>query len=175
MLVEEDKAMKKHAVKVTRTTPILLEELEDLRSRIVRRAFELFTVRGKTLGLEPDDWFRAEGELVSWPPIEIAETDKYVEVQVALPGFKSQEVEVFAEPRSITIKGKRKTETHTENKTVKYSDFRSGEVFRQFQLPVEANPDGARAALKDGILSLTLPKASTSEKIEVNAEAASAA
>jgi HSP20 family molecular chaperone IbpA len=48
-----------------------------------------------------------------------------------LPGFKREEVEVFVEPRSVTIKGKRKVETDTENKTVQYSDFRSDEVFRQ--------------------------------------------
>jgi|SRR5262245_20138629 len=168
--------MENHAVKVKSTTPTLLAELESLRLRIARRAFEAFTVRGKTMGLEPDDWFRAERELVSRPPIEIAETDEYVEVQVALPGFKSQEVEVFVEPRSVTIKGKRNENTHTTNKTVTYSDFRSGEVFRRFQLPSEANPEGARAALKDGILSLALPKVSTSKKkIEVNAEVTSAA
>ena len=67
--------MGKHPVKVKSTTPTLLEELENLRSRIAKRAFELFTDRGGTLGLELDDWFRAERELVSLPPIEIAETD----------------------------------------------------------------------------------------------------
>jgi HSP20 family protein len=171
-----DEAMEKHSVKVKGTTPTLLEELENLRARIAKRAFELFTDRGGTLGLELDDWFRAERELVTLPSIEIAETDKYVEVRVALPGFKSEEVEVFVEPLSVTIKGERKEETHTQKKTIKYSDSRSREVLRQFQLPSEANPDEARAVLKDGILSLTLPKISTSEKkIEVKAGVASAA
>lgn len=91
-------------------------------------------------------------------------------MRVALPGFKSEEVEVFVEPRSVTIKGERKEETHKEKKTVKHSDFRSDQVFRQFQLPSDANPDGASAVLKDGILALTLPKASTAaKKIEVKA------
>jgi HSP20 family molecular chaperone IbpA len=168
--------MEEHSVNVKSTTPIIQEELENLRSRIAKRAFELFTDRGGTLGLELDDWFRAERELVALPPTEIAETDEYIEMRVALPGFKSKQVEVFVEPCSVTIKGERKEEIHTEKKTVKYSDFRSGEVFRQFQLPSEANPDEARAVLKDGILSLTLPKTGSSEKkIEMNAGAASAA
>jgi HSP20 family protein len=168
--------MEKHAVKVKSATPALLEDLENLRSRIAKRAFELFSDRGSTLGLELNDWFRTERELVSLAPIEITETDKYLEVRVALPGFKREEVEVFVEPRSVTIKGKRKSETHTEKKTVKYSDFRSGEVFRQLHLASAADPDGTRASLKDGILSLTLPKAGTSEKkIEAKAEEASAA
>jgi HSP20 family protein len=79
------------------------------------------------------------------------------------------------EPRTITINGKRKNHIHTENKNVEYPNFSTGEVFRRFHLPAEADPKGARAALRDGILSLTLPKAGTSEKKEVNAEGPSAA
>ena len=93
------------------------------------------------LGLEPDDWFSAERELVSLPQIEIAETDKYVEVGVALPGFKSEEVEVFVEPRSVTIKGRTKGgEPCTKRKLVKYADLRRKEVFRPDSIAVGDKP-----------------------------------
>lgn len=49
--------MEKHSVKVKSMTPSLLEEIENLRSRIAKRAFELFTDRGGALGLNLDDWF----------------------------------------------------------------------------------------------------------------------
>jgi ferredoxin len=45
-------------------------------------------------------WFSGERELVSLPEIEIAETDKYLEVRVALSKLKSEEVEVFVEAGS---------------------------------------------------------------------------
>jgi HSP20 family protein len=167
--------MEKNAVNVKTMTPAVLEELEDLRSRMAKRTVELFTDRGRASGMKRDHRFRALRGVVFRPQIAIAETDKHIEVRAALPGFESEEVTVFVEPQTITINGKRKNDTHIENQDVEYPDFSTGEVFRRFQLPAEADPDGARAALKDGILSLTLPKAGTSEKKEVNAEGPSAA
>jgi HSP20 family protein len=150
MMPCEDETMERNAVTVKTMTPAVLKELEDLRSRMAKRA------------------------IVYRPQIAIEETDEYVEVLAALPGFGSEEVEVFVEPRSITISGKRKADNHTKNKNVRFSDFTTGEFFRRLQLPSEADPDGARVALRDGILSLTLPKA-TSEEKEVNADGPSAA
>ena len=147
----EDETMESNAVTVKTMTPAVLKELEDLRSRIAKLA------------------------VVYRPQIAIAETDKNVEVRVALRGIESEAVEVFVEPRSVMISGKRKAENHTKTKNVQLSDFTTGEFFRRFQLPSEADPDGARAALKDRILSLTLPKARTSEEKEVNADGPSAA
>jgi HSP20 family protein len=143
--------MERNAVTVKTMTPAVLKELEDLRSRIAKRA------------------------VVYRPQIAIAETDKVVEVRAALPGFESEEVKVFVERRSVTISGRRKAENDTKNKPVQFSDFTTGDFFRRFQLPSEADPDGARAALKDGILSLTLPKARTSQNKKVNADGPSAA
>lgn len=146
----KDETMESNAVTVKTMTSAVLKELEDLRSRMAKRA------------------------VVYRPQTAVAETDKNVEVRVALPGFQSEEVEVFVEPRSVTISGRRKAENHTKNKNVRLSDFSIGEFFRRLQLPSEADPDGARAQLKDGILSLSLPKAGSSEK-DVNADGPSAA
>jgi HSP20 family molecular chaperone IbpA len=169
-----NETIEKNTVNVKTMSPAVLKELEDLRSRMAKRAVEMFTYRRRAMDMELDNRSSAERKVVYRPQIETTETDKYVELRVALPGFASEEVEVFVEPRSVTISGERKAETHTENKNIHYSDFSSGEVFRRFQLPSEADPDGARAGLKDGILFLTLPKTSTSEKKE-NADGPSAA
>jgi HSP20 family protein len=167
--------MEQNVVKVKTMTPAVLEELEDLRSRRAQRTVELFTDRRRSSGAKLDHGFPARQGVVSRPQTAIAETDTHVEVRVALPGFQSDEVTVFVEPRTITISGRRKKQTPTANEYVKYSDISTGEVFRRLQLPMEVNPDRARAALRDGILSLILPKAGTSDKKEVNAEGPSAA
>jgi HSP20 family protein len=164
--------MEKNTVKVTTVTPAVLQELEELRSRMAKCAVELFPERGRTLGMKLDHRLGAHRGVVFRPQIAIAQTEKSVEVRVALAGFESEEITVFAEPCTITISAIRKNQTHSED--VKYSDSSTGEVFRRCQLPVEVNPEGARAALKDGILSLSLPKAGSSKK-EVNADGPSAA
>lgn len=70
-------------VEVKNTTPGLLEELENLRSRISQTGFRTVHRSRKQLGLELDDWFRAQRELVTLPRIEIADTGEYLEVQAA--------------------------------------------------------------------------------------------
>jgi len=110
--------------------------------------------------------------MVLLPPIEIAETSTAFSVRVALPGFKAEDIEVFADARNVTIKAERKEESGTEEKKVQYSEFRTGRVLRQFELPSEIVPDKAKAELQEGILSLTLAKGAVAKK-KIEVESAS--
>src|SRR2546426_1319812 len=129
--------MLKPTVVIKSKAPILLEEFERLHDQIASRAFELFVDRGGAFGKELEDWFRAEQEMVLLPPVEIAETGTNFSVRVALPGFKADDVEVFVEARSVTIKAERKEGSASEEKKVQYSEFSTGRVLRQFELPSE--------------------------------------
>ena len=111
--------------------------------------------------------------MVLLPPIEIAEAGTNFSVRVALPGFKADDIEVFTDARSVTIKAERKEESGTEEKKVQYSEFRTGRVLRQFELPSEIVPDKAKAELQEGILSLTLAKAEAVAKKKIEVESVS--
>ena len=165
--------MLKPIVAIKSKTPTLLQEFERLHDQIARRAFELFLDRGGAFGKEFEDWVRAEQEMVLLPPVEIAETDTNFYVLVALPGFKADDIEVFADARNVTIKAERKEESGTEEKNVQYSEFSKGRVLRQFELPAEIVPDKAKAELHEGILSLTLAKAEAAAKKKIEVESAS--
>jgi len=165
--------MLKPTVVIKSKAPALLEEFERLHDKIAGRAFEFFLDRGGAFGKELEDWFRAEQEMVLLPPIEIAEAGTNFSVRVALPGFKADDIEVFTDARSVTIKAERKEESGTEEKKVRYSEFRTGRVLRQFELPSEIVPDKAKAELQEGILSLTLAKAEAVAKKKIEVESAS--
>jgi len=165
--------MLKPIVAIKSKTPTLLQEFERLHDQIARRAFELFLDRGGAFGKEFEDWVRAEQEMVLLPPVEIAETDTNFYVLVAPPGFKADDIEVFADARNVTIKAERKEESGTEEKKVQYSEFRTGRVLREFELPSEIVPDKAKAELHEGILSLTLAKAEAAAKKKIEVESAS--
>ena len=164
--------MLKPTVVIKSKAPALLEEFERLHDKIAGRAFEFFLDRGGAFGKELEDWFRAEQEMVLLPPIEIAETSTAFSVRVALPGFKADDIEVFTDARNVTIKAERKEESGTEEKKVQYSEFRTGRVLRQFELPSEIVPDKAKAELQEGILSLTLAKGAVAKK-KIEVESAS--
>ncbi len=137
--------MLKPTVVIKSKATALREEFERLHDKIAGRAFEFFLDRGGAFGKELEDWFRAEQEMVLLPPIEIAEAGTNFSVRVALPGFKADDIEVFTDARSVTIKAERKEESGTEEKKVQYSEFRTGRVLRQFDLPSEIVPDKAKA------------------------------
>ena len=165
--------MLKPTVVIKSKTQTLLEEFERLHDQIARRAFEFFLDRGSAFGKELEDWVRAEQEMVLLPPIEIAETGTNFSVRVALPGFKADDIEVFTDARNVTIKAERKEESKSEEKKVQYSEFRTGRVLRQFELPSEIVPDKAKAELEGGILSLSFAKAEAVAKKKIEVESAS--
>lgn len=151
-------------VLVKSSTPTLMEELQRLRDRTARRAFELFNERGGMFGRDTDDWLNAEREFLTLPEIEVFETSELFTVKAALPGFEGKDVEVFVEPKCVTIKGKREEEKETEDKKITYSEFRYGQILREFELPVGIDPGKAEAEMKGGILTITLPKTDPAPK-----------
>lgn len=164
-------AKQQTALEITRkTVPVstvrdenIFEQIKETAQTIAHRAFELFEKRGREFGNDLEDWLRAESELVRRVPIEVRETDDTLEIRAEIPGFKPEELKIFVEPKQLTISGETEQSSEEKNDDTLYSEWRSQKVFRAFDLPREVKTDDAQATLKDGILSLTLPKA---EKVE---------
>ncbi|GAB4136606.1 MAG: Hsp20/alpha crystallin family protein [Planctomycetaceae bacterium] len=95
------------------------------------------------------------------PSIDVSETNDYVEVRTDLPGFKADEIDIQVGEGGLTISGE-----HTEEKTSekdgerKYHrvERRTGSFSRFVHLPCPVKEDGIQAELKDGILTIQLPK-----------------
>ncbi len=74
--------------------------------------------------------------------------------------------------KKLTIKGERsatRDETVTHHRRERYN----GSFERELTIPVEIDADGVKADLRDGVLTVTLPKAAAARarKIEVNFKA----
>jgi HSP20 family protein len=92
-------------------------------------------------------------------------------LQVPMPGVNSNDVEINVQQDTIALKWQTKV-TAPEGATVHFSGFQSGEYQQAFTLPAPINADRAEASYRDGILSLTLPKAehAKARTIKVNAQ-----
>ena len=110
-----------------------------------------------------DDWFRAERELFEVPPSELAENDAAFVVSVATPGFEADQLEVAVEPESVTIRGatERKRESTREKQI--YSELTRKELFSRVALPGSIDTGKVEATLTDGLLKVTLPKATNAQ------------
>jgi HSP20 family protein len=82
-------------------------------------------------------------------------------IEVDLPGVAKDAVSVHIENRTLTIKGERKRETVAEDKgdKVQRTERVFGTFVRAFALPETADTTKVTAEYKDGVLTLSIPRA----------------
>ncbi|HXQ64641.1 MAG TPA: Hsp20/alpha crystallin family protein [Steroidobacteraceae bacterium] len=142
-----------------RTMPVF-EEAERMLRRIRDRAFALSSDREFAEGRPLDDWLAAERDF-GWPAAEFAEHDKDYALSVALPGFEPTEIVVTATPRELVVSAKTTTRSDAskaKDTQIRWSEFRSNDVYRRIGLPGEVNVDKVVATLKNGVLLVVAPK-----------------
>jgi HSP20 family protein len=97
-----------------------------------------------------------EGE---WAPsVDVAETDTEITVTAELPGVKQEEVDVTITDDILTLKGEKKEEKEVKEKNYHRIERTYGSFQRSINLPTGVQADKAKAAYKDGILTITVPK-----------------
>lgn len=94
------------------------------------------------------------------PSVDIEEEeDKYL-IKADLPGVDKDNIEVKLENGVLSIRGEKKTEVETGKGTRRHRSERfHGTFARSFSLPDAVRADSVEAAYKDGVLSLSIPKA----------------
>jgi|SRR5579883_260036 len=100
--------------------------------------------------------FSAEGGFV--PQFEVKETkDEYV-FKADLPGIKESDLDISMTGNVLTVSGRREAERKDEGETYYAYERSYGSFSRSFTLPDAADAENVRAELKDGVLTLRLPK-----------------
>ncbi|WP_372991418.1 Hsp20/alpha crystallin family protein [Sulfitobacter sp.] len=92
----------------------------------------------------------------------VSETDKEFSITAELPGLTEADVDVSVTGDRITIKGEKKSEKD-ERSEEKGREFHriervSGSFQRVMTMPFMIDPDKVQAAVKDGVLTVTIPK-----------------
>ncbi len=104
------------------------------------------------------------------PAAEMSETPEAVNLKLEIPGMDAKDIDIQVAAESIAISGERKSETKTEADGMTRSEFRYGSFRRVIPLPSRVKNTEVNAEYKDGILNLTLPKASAEKNkvVKVN-------
>ena len=145
----------------------LFEQMKEFSQSVACRAYEYFEARGRELGHDLEDWFRAESELMRRVPVEIEEAENKITVRAEVPGFAANEIKISVEPQRLVIGGKSEKTTEEKKEQTLLSEFRSNQFCRELRLPAEVEPDKTTAALKDGVLELVFAKAAGSKVVDV--------
>lgn len=95
------------------------------------------------------------------PPADLYETDSAFVLTVELPGLARHEIEIHAEDRRVTIRGGR-SESPVAWKQYHRVERGHGPFSRVFTVSEPMDVDNITADLKDGLLTVTMPKANGS-------------
>jgi len=112
---------------------------------------------GKTLATREENRYMV-------PPVDIYETDNALAVIVDLPGVHKDGVDIRVDQDILTIKGKIR---YQPPKNQIRGEFGLMDFFRQFQLSDEVDQEKITAESKNGVLTITLPKAEKAKPRQV--------
>lgn len=137
---------------------------------------DLVSMRDAMERLFDDQLFRpmwvkdAEGEIA--PALDVYTTPESVVAKAALPGVKPEDVEITIADDVVTISGdfKEEKEEKTEAGYV-HRELSRGAFRRSFAVPAALKADEAKATFKDGLLTLTIPRAEEIKPRRVKVEA----
>jgi HSP20 family protein len=119
--------------------------------------------RGR-LALEP--FFKREWGRGLSPAVDIVEKDNAYEVTAELPGMSEKDIEVKLAGGMLTIKGEKSEEKEEKTKDVHVSERRYGSFQRSFAVPEDIDADKLDASVKNGVLTVTMPKSAEAKKKE---------
>jgi HSP20 family protein len=102
---------------------------------------------------------RTANLLSGWTPaLDVYEDKDNFTVKAELPGMKREDIEVSLHDGSLSISGERKSETKHDDAEVYRTERFFGRFQRSVSLPTAVAADKVKAAYKDGLLTITLPK-----------------
>lgn len=98
------------------------------------------------------------------PPVDIFENEESLIVVADLPGVDKDGVDIRVEDNILTIKGNAK---YAQPATALRQEFALQNYYRQFQLSDEVDQGKITAESKNGVLTITLPKAEKSKPKQI--------
>lgn len=116
-----------------------ISEMETLRRQMDRIFGEMISVNN-------------EAQATWQPAMELQDTAESLILRSMLPGIEAKDLDIRVTGEAVAISGEHRPQEYLR------SEFRYGKFQRIIALPVAVQNDRVNAELKDGILTLTLPK-----------------
>ncbi|WP_288941196.1 Hsp20/alpha crystallin family protein [uncultured Roseovarius sp.] len=92
------------------------------------------------------------------PASDASASDNAYHITLELPGVTEGDIDVSVHDGVVTVKGEKTQEREEKGDTWFFSERQYGAFSRTFRLPADADGDRLEAHLKDGVLSLSVPK-----------------
>ncbi len=90
--------------------------------------------------------------------VDVYQTDDDIVIRSTIAGAKIEDIDIQVTQDMITIKGTRKPEEQISAEGFFHRELYWGAFSRAIILPVDVDPEGAKARYQNGILTVRLPK-----------------
>lgn len=167
----EDNALEEGSKKIKKAETKTEKEKIKIAPKTKKSSFKT-----KTLAKEPSsdkkdtgDWMaESEGQLT----IDVYQTPNEIVIMSTIAGVSPEDIDITMANDMITIKGNRKKGEEVQEKDYYYQECYWGPFSRSVILPIDIEIDQAQASMKNGILTIRLPKIEKvkTKKIEIQAE-----
>ena len=116
-----------------------------------------------------------EGEEITWmPAVDVTDAEDEIVLTAEMPGLTRDDVQIEVEDDVLRIQGEKReqTEREEEDGKVRVSERRYGAFARSFTLPATVEAEEIRAEMKNGVLTVRLPKteAARGRRIQIEGE-----
>ncbi len=107
-----------------------------------------------------------EGELL----VDVYQSDNNIVIRSTIAGVNPEDIDIDINNDMITIRGRRKEEIVAEEEDFFYKECYWGGFSRSIILPCEVQASKVKASLKNGVLTVTLPKIRNKKAVKVSVD-----
>lgn len=146
-----------------------LREYRAEGSRVMLTRWDPFSEMSR-LQDEVNTWLTPATRSFAWTPaVDIYEDKESIFVHVETPGMTADQININVENNVLTLKGERKLERAERRESYHRVERAYGTFSRSFVLPNLVDSEKILAEMKDGVLTVRLPKKSEAQarRIEV--------
>lgn len=127
------------------STPSIFREMERMQEEM-NRLFNYYS---------PSRYKRAP----SYPALNLWADEESVIVRAELPGIAPDDLDISVDNGDLTLSGRRERDELPEDTTYHRQERNYGSFTRTIRLPYKIEADDVEATMKNGVLTLTLPRA----------------
>jgi HSP20 family protein len=114
---------------------------------------------------QESQWFVEdyEGQL----SVDVYQTDEEIVVKATIAGVAPADLQIFLNDDLLTIRGRRHQDAESVDANYLYKECFWGGFSRSIILPQDVNPQAIRASLRNGVLTIHLPKIERSKTVSI--------
>jgi HSP20 family protein len=100
----------------------------------------------------------SNGKNITIPSVNIKETEKSYDLEMAIPGFEKKDFKLEVKNKILYISGERRSEKEMKEMDYSLQEYNFSGFSRSFVLPKNASPNDVKADYMNGILHISIAK-----------------